>query len=158
LGQEEGAAARPAPRPERRATVQLMREDDRLESVDPSGLAREPAKAASDYVDARWDELRRLDLVDNIAELEANGVTVVPPHKVAPPAFITRLREAVVAVAERRTGERVDVEGACDEVFAGGFGRQMFYLLFEDDVFQEAVLNPTALALATYLLGESCIL
>jgi ectoine hydroxylase-related dioxygenase (phytanoyl-CoA dioxygenase family) len=136
----------------------LKEENGRLETVDPSGLNRRPARSASDYAAAHWDELRRLDLVENIAELEANGLTVVPPHKVADAAFVTRLRDAVVAVTERRTGEPVDVAGTTEAVYAGGFGRQMFYLLFEDDVFQEAVVNPTALALATYLLGESCVL
>jgi ectoine hydroxylase-related dioxygenase (phytanoyl-CoA dioxygenase family) len=130
----------------------------RLESVDPSGLNAPATTTAADYAAAHWAELHRLGLVENIAELEANGLTVVPPHKVADPAFITRLRDAVVAVAERRTGGSVDVAGTTEAVYGGGFGRQMFYLLFEDDVFQEAVVNPTALALATYLLGESCIL
>ena len=136
----------------------MPEEQRRLESVDPSGFHRRPTATASEYACAHWDELRRLALVDHIADLEANGLTVVPPHKVAPRDFVERLRAAVVRVAEERTGEPVDVEGATGEVYAGGFGRQMFYLLFEDDVFQEAVMNPTALALATYLLGDSCIL
>jgi hypothetical protein len=137
----------------------VHREDQpRLESVDPSGFSNRAATTAADFATSHWDELRRLDLVEHIAELEANGLTVVPPEKVAPPGFVKRLRDTVVEVAERRTGERIDVDGTTEAVFAGGFGRQMFYLLFEDDVFQEAVMNPTALALATYLLGESCIL
>lgn len=74
-------------------------------------------------------------------------------------AFTDRLRDAVVRVAERRSGMAIDVAATTDAAFAtGGFGHQVFYLLFEDPVFQEAVMNPTALALATYLLGESCIL
>jgi ectoine hydroxylase-related dioxygenase (phytanoyl-CoA dioxygenase family) len=136
----------------------LKGDNGRLETVDPSGLKVRPTKTAADYAAAHWDEIRRLDLVDNIAELEANGLTVVPPSKVADTAFVTRLRDAVIAVTERRTGEPVDVAGTTEAVYAGGFGRQMFYLLFESDVFQEAVVNPTALALATYLLGESCVL
>ena len=130
----------------------------RLESVDPSGLDARPARSAADFAADHWAELSRLDLLGNIAELEANGLTVIPPAKVASEQFITRLRNAVVRVTEERTGEEVDVAGATDAVYAGGFGRQMFFLLFEDDVFQAAVLNPTALAMATYLLGESCVL
>jgi ectoine hydroxylase-related dioxygenase (phytanoyl-CoA dioxygenase family) len=136
----------------------IEEKDGRLESVDPSGLNARVATTASDYARRHWDELRRLDLVGNIAELEAKGLTVVPPEKVASADFIERLRDAIVRVAEERTGGAVDVAGTTETVYGGGFGRQMFYLLFEDDVFQEAVLNPTALALATYLLGESCIL
>ncbi|MEO5902313.1 MAG: phytanoyl-CoA dioxygenase family protein [Ilumatobacteraceae bacterium] len=130
----------------------------RLETVDPSNLQAKPDRSASDYTSEHWAELDRLGLLGNIAELEAHGLTVIPPDKVAEPAFITRLRDAVVRVTAARTGETVDVAGTTEAVYGGGFGRQMFYLLFEDDVFQEAVLNPAALAMATYLLGESCIM
>src|SRR5678815_2519087 len=103
----------------------LEEENGRLETVDPSGLRIRPSKSAADYAAAHWDEIRRLDLVDNIAELEANGLTVVAPSKVADAAFVTRLRDAVIAVTERRTGEPVDVAGTTEAVYAGGFGRQM---------------------------------
>ncbi|MEO5723375.1 MAG: phytanoyl-CoA dioxygenase family protein [Ilumatobacteraceae bacterium] len=135
-----------------------VQQPKRLESVDPSNLGAKSERCASEFAATRWAELKRLGLLGNIAELESNGLTVIPPAKVADEAFITRLRKAVIDVAARRTGEVIDVAGATDEVFAGGFGRQMFFLLFEDHVFQEAVMNPAALAMATYLLGESCVL
>ncbi len=117
-----------------------------------------PKRTAAVHATAHWAEIERLDLVSHVAELEANGLTVIPPHKVAEPGFAERLRQAVLDVGERRTGEVIDVAGTTEAVYAGGFGYQLFYLLFEDEVFQEAVMNPTSLAMATHLLGESCIL
>src|SRR5439155_13058558 len=95
-----------------------------------------------------WEEISRLDLRDNIAELEAKGLTVVPPEKVGPPEFAGRLRDAILRIAEDRSGEALDLTGASESgssVFGQAFGLQMFYLLFEDPVFPEAVLNPTGL-------------
>jgi hypothetical protein len=122
---------------------------------EPHGTMR----TAADYARAHWREIERLGLAEHVAELEGRGLAVIPPDKVADRAFTERLRDAIVRVAERRTGEVIDVAGTTEAAYAaGGFGRQVFYLLFEDDVFQEAVMNPTALAMATYLLGDSCIL
>jgi hypothetical protein len=129
-----------------------------LESADPSALQPKATASGSGLAVEHWNEIRRLGLVEHIGELEANGLTVVPPPLVGPPEFTERLREAILATVERRTGARPDIDEESAAVYAQGFGRQMFYLLFEDPVFQEAVLNPTALALATYLLGDSCIL
>lgn len=55
-----------------------------------------------------WPELRALGLESHIAELAVQGYTIVPPHKVAPPAYIAQLREAVLRVSERRTGVTPD--------------------------------------------------
>ncbi|MET0985782.1 MAG: phytanoyl-CoA dioxygenase family protein, partial [Steroidobacteraceae bacterium] len=38
------------------------------------------------------------------------------------------------------------------------FGFPMNYVLFEDPIFQEALLNPIGLALTTYLLGQNALL
>jgi ectoine hydroxylase-related dioxygenase (phytanoyl-CoA dioxygenase family) len=107
------------------------------------------------------DEIRKLDLVENIAELELSGLTVVEPEKAAPPGFADRLRAAIVRVGEERSGTTIDLDGAAlpgQGAFGDVFGLQLYYLLFEDKVFQEAIVNPVALALSTYLLGESCII
>lgn len=120
---------------------------------------RAKRRSAAEYASAHWQELERLGLGGHVAELEANGLTVLPPGVVAAPGLAGRLREAVLRVAERRGWSVPDPEGTTDPAFAvGGFGSQLFYLLFEDPAFQEAVVNPAALALATHLLGESCIL
>lgn len=108
-----------------------------------------------------WAEIERLDLVRNIAELEILGYTVVPPEKVAPPGFVDRLRAAALAVAERRTGLKLhgDLTSAdVDERMKHGFGLPLVYVLFEDPLFQEALLNPVGLALTTFLLGRNALL
>jgi hypothetical protein len=122
---------------------------------------RTPALDASTRSIEAWDEIRKLDLVENVAELEATGLTVVDPDKAAGPGFALRLRDAIVRVGERRGGAPLDLDAADHPgrgAFGDVFGLQLYYLLFEDRVFQEAIVNPVALALSTYLLGESCII
>ena len=113
----------------------------------------------SDTIGRIWAEIERLDLVRNIAELEAFGFTVVPPEKVAPPEVIANLKERVLDVAERRTGSRPRIDATAADVgreYQDAFGLPLPYLTFEDWAFQEAIVNPAALAIVTYLLGESC--
>ena len=47
-----------------------------------------------------YRELAELDLLENIAELDVFGFTVVPPGKVAPPEFHARVKEALIDVIE----------------------------------------------------------
>jgi hypothetical protein len=126
--------------------------------------ARRPGSVAVDVATragAAWDEIRKLELEGNIAELEAMGLTVVEPERAANPGFAERLRDAVMRVGEERSGARLDLDAAHEPgrgAFGDVFGLQLYYLLLEDKVFQEAIVNPVALALSTYLLGESCII
>lgn len=113
----------------------------------------------SDTIGRIWSEIERLDLVRNIAELEALGFTVVPPEKVAPPGMIAELRDKILDVAERRTGARPAIGAdseTVDRAYKDAFGLPLPYLLFDDPLFEQAVQNPAALAIVTYLLGESC--
>lgn len=109
-----------------------------------------------------WDEIKRLGLGENIGELEVLGYTVVQPEKVASPEFIVRMREAILDVAQRRTGKRppLDLETSHEHSahYGPGFGQSLPFILFEDPVFQEALLNPVLLAFVTYLLGRNAIL
>jgi hypothetical protein len=109
------------------------------------------------HLAAVWEEIERLDLAGHVAEIDARGYTVIPPEKVAPAAFTERMRKVLLDVVERRTGRRPNVEGATEQ---GGtpFGYMAAYLLFEDPIFQQAALNPTAIALVDYYLGRSSIL
>ncbi len=63
-----------------------------LETIDPSGLSARRSKSTGVHAAAHGDELRRLDLVDNIAELGANSLTVVPPGLKGPGGGDLRLR------------------------------------------------------------------
>ena len=84
---------------------------------------------------------------------------MVPPDLVAPEAFQRRLRDALLKVHERRTGQRIhpdDVETAAlaDDVPVSGH----WSLLTEDRVFEDMLMNPTVLAMAKYLCGKSAVL
>jgi ectoine hydroxylase-related dioxygenase (phytanoyl-CoA dioxygenase family) len=98
-----------------------------------------------------------LGLEANLAELDTYGLTVVEPAKVAPREFTERLLKCVLEIA----GKRDALSGTGGEGRPGqykGVGQLLYYLLFEDRIFEEALLNPTVLSLITYLLGDSCLL
>ena len=110
---------------------------------------------------ALWGEIERLDLAENVGELEIKGFTVVPPEKLAPREFTQRMLDATLAAAKRRHGVEV-----CDDMTAEtapeplkqAFGLPLVYGLFEDEVFQEALLNPVVRVLSTYLVGKKAVL
>ena len=108
------AGSRDAERTRRTPAMAKVEQRERLESVDPSGLEVRPARSAADFAADHWAELSRLDLLGNIAELEANGLTVIPPAKVASDDFISRRAMPSCGSPRMRTGEHVDVEGATD--------------------------------------------
>ena len=106
-----------------------------------------------------WPELRQLGLDTHIAELAVQGYTIIPPEKVAPPQYIGRLRDAVLAVSERRTGVKPDTEtGSTHLAGAHPLGQFMRYVLFEDPVFEPVLTNPVLLGLITHLVGFDALL
>lgn len=106
-----------------------------------------------------WPELRQLGLDTHIAELAVQGYTIVPPEKVAPPQYIGQLRDAVLAVSERRTGVKPDTEtGSTHLAGAHPLGQFMRYVLFEDPVFEPVLTNPVLLGLITHLVGFDALL
>ena len=106
-----------------------------------------------------WPELRQLGLDTHIAELAVQGYTIVPPEKVAPPQYIGELRDAVLAVSERRTGVKPDTEtGSTHLAGAHPLGQFMRYVLFEDPVFEPVLTNPVLLGLITHLVGFDALL
>ena len=58
-----------------------------------------------------YRELAQLGLLENIAELDVFGYTVVPPEKVGPPEFHAKVKAAVVDVVERRFGRIINIAG-----------------------------------------------
>lgn len=100
--------------------------------------------------------LIRAGLDSHVAELDAYGFTVVPPERAAGDGFASALLEAVLDVAQRRTGIRPSPDERSTSNTA--WGQHLFYLLTEGRIFEEALMNEVALALITYLLGESCVL
>ena len=121
--------------------------------------ARAETKRESDDFSAVWAEIRRLGLEGHVAELEAVGYTVVPPEKVAPPDLVGRMREAFCQTVERRSGVKLDLDvEKAPEWLSGIPWQPLTFMCFADPVFQEAVVNPTALAFADYAVGKSCML
>jgi len=109
---------------------------------------------------ALYREIRELGLETSVAELDAFGFTILEPGRAAPLSFMERLRDTILDVAERRTGIKHDIEKGIH----GHLNVQpeqkhqyiLYYLLYENPVFQEAVCNPYLLALQTYMLGRTC--
>ncbi|MEE2783879.1 MAG: phytanoyl-CoA dioxygenase family protein [Pseudomonadota bacterium] len=114
-------------------------------------------KGHADY-DARIDDL---GLREYIAEVDEQGFAVIPPEKVATPEFIERVRNTVLRIAEARTGNQfaLDQNPAGSGAYhsepqnAGQF--ILYYLLFEDRIFEEWLNNPTMRAMVDhYMRGE----
>lgn len=113
--------------------------------------------AASPHADAIMEDIRRYDLFENVAELEAYGVTVVTPDKThAAAGFHERLRDAMLGVCERRNGlplgDRLTTSPPPE---ATDFNK--WDLVEEDEVFVEAATNPVQLALVRWMLGRSAV-
>jgi hypothetical protein len=111
---------------------------------------------ASPNVDPLIKELEGYDLFRHVVELEAYGMTVVPPEKMrASPGFIDRLRAAILRTCEKRNGVKLDGPEAAPPPEAAG--RNTWDLLEEDEVFVEAATNPVQMALVRWLLGQSAV-
>lgn len=111
----------------------------------------------SPHVDALIKKLEEYDLYKHIVELEAYGMTVVPPEKIGVSAdFAERLRNAILRTCEKRNDVEIgDFRSATIPKESTGNG---WLLMQEDDVFVEAATNPRMLALIRWLLGQSAIL
>ncbi len=104
-------------------------------------------------------DIFRLRLAKNIAELDANGFTVVAPSRVAPPAFIAELEAAMLRVAEARSGVKPDKEsGESHRNLPSPAGQHLYSLLEEGEVFERAMMNEVVLALMDYLVGVNCLI
>ena len=117
----------------------------------------------SDYgtspnVDPLVKELDEYGLTKHVVELEAYGMTVVPPEKMGVDEdFVSRLRNAILGACEKRNGIEIgDYRTASIPQEAAG--KHSWLLMEEDEVFVEAATNPRMLALVHWLLGNSAIL
>ena len=103
---------------------------------------------------ALYRELKELDLLEHLTELEAFGFTVLPPEKVGPPEHHAAVREAALRVAcERKGCDAMQLEDAFSD------GQELLrFALWDDPIFEKLVLTPAALGLVQWLVGTDCIL
>lgn len=119
----------------------------------------EAAYTAEVGLDSLWDEIGDLGLQRYIDDLDTNGYTVVPPEIANPNGLAERMLEACLDIAERRSGDRPDLDqGGPKGRSDSPIGYAMKALLLEDPVFEESLMNPALLALATYLCGYDVVL
>ncbi len=135
--------------------------------------AAESREGPDPLVEKVWREIQSLGLEAHIVELEIKGYTVIPPEVACPKGLGDRLLEGCLQVAVRRHGVRPDLcaEGPYvpggSELHEGALGAaegdspigdMMHSLVLEGRVFEEALMNPVLLAVATYLVGYNSIL
>jgi len=98
--------------------------------------------------------ISQLGLEDNLLELQVKGYTVI--KKVLSDDRIERAKAAILRRVAETKGKPVDEHTATTEDFNGMAYQQ--YLIFDDPVFPEILLEPKPLAIVWWLLGESCVL
>jgi hypothetical protein len=106
-------------------------------------------------------EIERLGLQRHVWELDTRGWTVIEPAKVGPIEFAQRLRDKVIEVNQRVHGVTCDLDKGLSDptrIMSFGEGVSVEGILYEDPIFEQAIVNDAALALIHYLLGESCLI
>ncbi len=107
-----------------------------------------------------YGRLTRLGLAAHALELDIKGLTVIPPETVRAPGILERAREAFLKTYERRHGDRLDYRHAetLPAALGSPIGKHMAWMLLEDPVFSEILLNETLLAMVHYRLGVNATL
>ena len=106
-----------------------------------------------------YRRIQELGLESKVAELDLQGFTVLSPAEAQTAALAQPLLDRILRVAEERGGRKPDLaRGSSHAGMKSATGQHLFYLLFEDPVFEQALMNPPAVALIDYLLGEDSIL
>jgi hypothetical protein len=111
--------------------------------------------AASDLQTA-GAEIARLGLEREAYELATFGLTVVPADQTGAAELCQAAFDRCCDLIEDRTGVRPDVENGVthEDVFAPS----LYHVIHEDVAFRELLMHPMALALATLLVGQRCVL
>jgi ectoine hydroxylase-related dioxygenase (phytanoyl-CoA dioxygenase family) len=111
----------------------------------------------SEHIDPLMEEIDRYCLYKHIVELEAYGMTVVPPETMGVDGdFVDRLRSAIIRTCEKRNGITIG-DHRTAQLAGKDITRNTWDLLEEDEVFVEAAINPVNLTLVRWLLGRSAV-
>ncbi|MEM7016789.1 MAG: phytanoyl-CoA dioxygenase family protein [Pseudomonadota bacterium] len=123
----------------------LAKELSELRALALEKWAEDPLPVGKAAKECLQVDIEKYDLHKNIAELELDGYTVLPPGKAAPLELIERLKQAMTRLHET----------SCTDAMGGasGLGDTLFHMLPEDPVFEEALMAPAPLTLVSYLLG-----
>src|SRR5262245_57677219 len=122
---------------------------DRLSAI-PTHAGANPTTAR----DRVMHDIRALGLEENVVELEMVGYTTL--KNVLSPDVIAQAQAAILRRVMKTTGKHVDLDSETGEGLTGT--TYLPYLLYDDEVFEQILMEPKPLALVTYLLGESCLL
>jgi hypothetical protein len=101
-------------------------------------------------------EIDRLGLRTHVADLELQGLAVVPPELVGGAELADRMLERVLDLMERRNGVRPEPQSGATHTNV--CFPTLYFFLFEDELFEQWLLHPVMRTLVDYLLGEQCIL
>jgi hypothetical protein len=101
-----------------------------------------------------YRELKELNLLEHLAELEAFGYTILPPEKVGSVEQLHATKEAVIRIAcERKNCSIGELENVFDD------GQELLrFVLWDDEIFEKIILTPSALGLINWLVGTNCVL
>ena len=116
-----------------------------------AALTLSPDEQSLDRTLSKIDEM---GLKDNLIELETSGFTTI--KGVLSEDRIERAKQAILNRVEKNTGKRIDPDTAAAEDFEGM--SYIHYMLYDDEVFEEILMEEKPLAMISYLLGESCLL
>ena len=100
------------------------------------------------------ENIEDLGLTKELLQLETHGYAVVAGALSADK--VDRAKAAILRRAEETAGKKIDPERASADDFNGM--NYLHYLIFDDPVFPEILMEARPLALVSYLLGESCVL
>ena len=100
-----------------------------------------------------WERLCELELERNIAEIHALGYTVIEPEKSGAGSFVSEASERILQLAREEGAEISDYM-----TYQEGLSYELYHLVKRGKVFELMLVNPVALAIGWYLLGENMIL
>lgn len=128
-----------------------------VEIYDAREQARSQIRSRQPSADEIANRVADLGLTPYALELDDRGYTVIPPDAVATPEFVQRVNDAILRVATDRTGvpHTLDNPGNPGRYLtqsASGNTYLLWYLLFEDEIFEEWLENPALAAMVDHML------
>lgn len=109
-----------------------------------------------------YQVIKEHGLTKNLEELDSYGLTVITPEQIGDPGLLEQCREAVLRIAEERTGVKHDLEtgahGTLDNSATSEHQYLMLAIIEDDPVFEKIIQHPMTLPLVEHYLGPTCLL